>query len=69
MWMPCQRRVLTRVHAVQAVLSALTSFQFIVIPVASYALLGEEVTCTALICIVVVLFGAWCLAGQLAEGD
>ena len=51
-------RVLRCMLRVQAVLSALTSFQFIVIPVASYVLLGEEVTCTALVCIAVVLFGA-----------
>lgn len=46
--------------SVQAVLSALTSFQFIVIPIASYVLLGEEFTFTALVCIIVVLLGASC---------
>lgn len=39
-------------------LSALTSAQFIVIPVASYFMLGEAVTLTTLACIAVVLFGA-----------
>lgn len=43
-------------------LSALTSFQFIVIPIASYVLLGEEFTFTALVCIAVVLFGGFDLA-------
>ena len=41
----------------QAVLSALTSVQFVVIPVASYFLLGEGFTFWTLISITVVLFG------------
>ena len=71
MYSRCQDGVFTEVHAMKAVLSALTSFQFIVIPVASYALLGEEVTCTTLICIAIVLFGApithWPISCHCAE--
>ena len=49
----------------QAVLSALTSAQFIVIPVASYFLLGEKVTLPTLACIVVVLLGG-CRAAHVS---
>ena len=42
----------------QTVLAALTSAQFVIIPAASYWLLGEAVTASSLVGVVIILIGA-----------